>query len=83
MSVGKATLNEVDLAINQDLKALLCHAELLPRAKQIAQDICSVNYGIMMQMKALIEKKNEVSFDEACKLEREGFKNFIGNAKLF
>jgi hypothetical protein len=34
-------------------------------------------------MKALIEKQNEVSFDEACKLEREGFKDFIEKAKLF
>ena len=31
MSVGRATLNDVDLAINQDLKALLCQAELLPQ----------------------------------------------------
>lgn len=30
MSVGKATLNQIDLAINQDLKALLCRSELLP-----------------------------------------------------
>jgi enoyl-CoA hydratase/carnithine racemase len=58
-------------------------AELLLRAKQIAQDICAVNYDILLQMKALIEKQNEVSFDEACKLEREGFKDFIGKAKLF
>jgi type I restriction enzyme S subunit len=30
MSVGKATLNQIDLAINQDLKALLCRSELMP-----------------------------------------------------
>jgi enoyl-CoA hydratase len=58
-------------------------AELLPRAKQIAQDICAVNYGILLQIKALIEKQNEVSFDEACKLERKGFMDFVGKAKLF
>ena len=57
--------------------------ELVPRAKQIAQDICTVNYGIMLQMKALIEKQNEVSFNEACKLEREGFNDFIVKSKLF
>jgi hypothetical protein len=55
----------------------------VPRAKQIAQDICAVNYGIMLQIKALIEKQNEVSFNEACKLERDGFKDFVGKAKLF
>jgi len=53
------------------------------RAKQIAQDIYAVNYDIMLQIKALIEKQNEVSFDEACKLEREEFQDFIGKAKLF
>jgi enoyl-CoA hydratase/carnithine racemase len=59
------------------------HAKLAPRAKQIAQDICAVDYGIMLQIKNLIEKQNEVSFNEACKLEREGFKDFVGKAKLF
>jgi enoyl-CoA hydratase len=58
-------------------------AELVSRAKQIAQDICEVNYGIMLQVKALIEKQNAVSFDEACKLERKGFLDFISKAKLF
>ena len=58
-------------------------AELIPRAKQIAQDICEVNYDILMQMKALIEKQNEMSFEEAFRCEREGFKEFIGKVKLF
>jgi type I restriction enzyme S subunit len=31
MSVGKAAINLVDLAINQDLKALLCSSDLNPR----------------------------------------------------
>jgi len=59
------------------------HAELIPRAKQIAQDICDVNYGIMMQMKALIEKQNEVSFKEASRCERECFHDFIRKMKIF
>ena len=59
------------------------HAELLSRTKRIAQDICEVNYDIMMQIKALIEKQNEVSFIEAFRCEREGFQEFIRNAKLF
>jgi enoyl-CoA hydratase len=59
------------------------HAELIPRVKQIAQDICDVNYGIMMQMKALIEKQNEVSFKEASRCERECFHDFIRKMKMF
>jgi enoyl-CoA hydratase len=59
------------------------HAELVPRAKQIAQDICAVNYDIMLQIKALIEKQNEASFNEAFKFERKGFQDFVRKAKLF
>jgi enoyl-CoA hydratase len=59
------------------------HAELLPRTKRIAQAICEVNYDIMMQIKALIEKQNEVSFHEAFRCERDGFQEFIRKAKLF
>jgi enoyl-CoA hydratase len=59
------------------------HAELIPRVKKIAQDICEVNYGIMMQMKALIEKQNEVSFKEAFRCERECFHDFIRKMKMF
>jgi hypothetical protein len=36
-----------------------------------------------MQIKALIEKQNEVSFDEAFKFERKGFQAFIKKAPLF
>jgi enoyl-CoA hydratase len=59
------------------------HAELIPRVKKIAQDICEINYGIMMQMKALIEKQNEVSFKEASRCERECFHDFIRKMKMF
>jgi enoyl-CoA hydratase len=59
------------------------HAELVPRAKQIAQDICAVDYDILMQIKSLIEKQNEVSFNEAFKCERKGFQDFIKKANLF
>jgi enoyl-CoA hydratase len=59
------------------------HAELIPRVKKIAQDICEINYGIMMQMKALIEKQNEVSFKEASRCERECFHDFIRKMKIF
>jgi enoyl-CoA hydratase len=58
-------------------------AELLIRAKQIAQDICAVNYEILLQMKALIEKQNEISFNEALQCERKGFQDFVRKANLF
>lgn len=58
-------------------------AELIPRAMQIAQDICSVNQGILMEMKELIEKQNEVPLDGALKAEREGFKLFLKKMNLF
>lgn len=58
-------------------------AELVHRAKQLARDICEVNYDIMLRMKALIEKQNEVSFDEAFRCERAGFQEFVRKAKLF
>ena len=58
-------------------------AELIPRARQIAQDICGVNYEILMQMKTLIEKQNEMSFNDAFRCERAGFKEFIERVKLF
>ena len=58
-------------------------AELIPRARQIAQDICGVDYGILLKMKALIEKQDEVSFDEAFRCEREGFHDFVRKANVF
>ncbi len=56
-------------------------AELMPRAMQIAQDICAVNPEILNKMKTLIELRDEVSFDEAFRREREGFQGFIGKAQ--
>jgi enoyl-CoA hydratase len=58
-------------------------ADLIPRAKQIAQDISEVSQDIMLQIKELIEKKNEVSFDEACRSERKGFLDFVRKSKVF
>jgi enoyl-CoA hydratase len=56
---------------------------LLNRAKEIARDISEVNQDILMKMKVLIEKQNGLSFDEAFRLEREGFRDFVKNAKVF
>lgn len=57
--------------------------ELIPRAKQIAQDIAEVDFGIMLEIKALIEKQNEVPIQEALKIERRGFQEFLKRVNLF
>ncbi|MGC9324131.1 MAG: enoyl-CoA hydratase [Desulfomonilia bacterium] len=56
--------------------------DLIPRTKQIARDICGVNGEIMLQMKALIEKQNQVTFDEAFQLERQGFQEFLKKVNM-
>jgi enoyl-CoA hydratase len=58
-------------------------SELLPRANEIARDICEVNYEILMQMKDLIERQNRVSFEDAFAMERQGFQEFIRKAGVF
>lgn len=66
-------------------KALQCglvnevvpHEELLPRAKQIAAEICAVNQDVMMTVKRLIEFRNSGSFEEALAEERRSFLAFV------
>jgi enoyl-CoA hydratase len=41
------------------------HEELLPRAKQVAADICAVNQDMLATMKNLIEFRNEATLDQA------------------
>lgn len=55
---------------------------LVPRALEIAQDICSVNQDIMLEIKALIEKRNETHMKDALKSEKLGFKKFMTKAGL-
>ncbi len=50
---------------------------LLERATEIAEQICSVNYGMMLTMKNMIEQKNNNSFNSALAIERKGFKRFL------
>ena len=59
------------------------HEQLIPRAMEIAQDICAVNQDILMEIKALIEKRNEGSLNAALQSEREGFQKFLKRVKLF
>lgn len=58
------------------------HDRLIPRALEIAQDICLVNQDIMLEIKALIEKRNEVDMKEAIGLERVGFEKFMVKSGL-
>lgn len=53
--------------------------KLLLRPIEIAEEICSVNYEMMLTMKKLIEEKNSNSFNTALAIERKGFKRFLTN----
>lgn len=59
------------------------HDMLIPRAKEIAKDICEVDFDILLQIKALIEKQNSLSLDEAFRCEREAFHDFVKRTKVF
>ena len=54
-------------------------AKLLERAMDIAGDIGSVNYDMMLTIKKLIEEKNRTTFDGAMAVEKKGFKTFLGS----
>ena len=56
---------------------------LVPRALEIARDMTQVNPGMMHEIKALIEKRGEVTLREALRLEREGFTRFVKKAGVF
>ncbi|MCP3901278.1 MAG: enoyl-CoA hydratase [Desulfobacteraceae bacterium] len=51
--------------------------KLLERVIQIADEICSVNYDMMLTMKKLIEAKNKSTLIEGMVLEQKGFKSFL------
>lgn len=57
--------------------------ELIPRAKQIARDISEVNFEIMLEIKALIEKQNEAPLEQSLKIERQRFLGFLKRTNLF
>lgn len=59
------------------------HAELIPRTLQIAQDICSVNRGMMMKIKGVIEKRNDTTLEGALRHEKENFVQFLKDVKMF
>ncbi len=51
--------------------------KLLLRANEIAEEISSVNYDMMLTMKKIIETKNSTTLNEAMAVEQKGFKNFL------
>lgn len=53
------------------------HDRLLERAKEIAQDICSVNQDILGVVKELIDFRQTGTFDASFAHEREGFMDFL------
>jgi enoyl-CoA hydratase len=53
------------------------HEELIPRAKQIASDICAVKQDMLAVVKDLIEYRNNATLDDAFANERRGFKQFL------
>ncbi len=51
--------------------------KLLIRATKIADEICNVNYDMMLTIKKLIEAKNGTTLDGAMTVEQKGFKIFL------
>jgi len=51
--------------------------KLLKRTVEIAEEICSVNYEMMLTMKKLIETKNSTTLKAAMAIEQKGFKLFL------
>jgi len=59
------------------------HDNLIPRAKQIAADICSVNQDMLHTVKDLIEYQNNSLLAASYTHERTGFREFIKQAARF
>jgi enoyl-CoA hydratase len=56
---------------------------LVPRALEIAQDICQVNQAMLLVVKDLIERRGSGSLQDGLKAERDGFMKFVADAKVF
>ena len=53
------------------------HDDLLSRVREIGEEINSTQYGMMMTVKSLIEKRNSFTFDGAYEFERKEFRKFV------
>ncbi|HNU73956.1 MAG: 2,3-dehydroadipyl-CoA hydratase [Deltaproteobacteria bacterium ADurb.BinA179] len=82
MSFTCRPLSARDALLHGLVNEVVAAEELIPRAKQIARDISEVNFEIMLEIKALIEKQNEVSLEQSLKIERQRFQGFLKRAKL-
>lgn len=51
---------------------------LMPRALEIARQICAVRYDLALKIKGLIEYRNSASFADALANERSGFRKDSG-----
>lgn len=58
------------------------HEQVLPRARQIAQDICAANQEVLAVIKELIEFGNRASLKEALAQERRSFMKILGLGPL-
>jgi len=50
---------------------------LIPRAFEVAAQICAVNQSMLPVIKNLIEQRNARCLDEACEYERKEFRKFV------
>jgi len=70
-------------ALNCGLVNEVVSADKLPiRAVKIAEEICSINYDMMLTMKKLIEAKNCTTLNEALIIEKKGFKSFLKGIRI-
>jgi len=53
--------------------------KLLVRAFEIAEQICKVNYDMMLTIKKLIETKDRTTLNKAMTIEQKGFEFFLKN----
>lgn len=56
---------------------VVSHEELIPRAKQIASEMCAVDQDMLVIIKGLINFRNNATLDEAFAHERKGMRDFV------
>lgn len=53
------------------------HEQLMPRAMEIARDICAADQGMLKTVKTLIEYRSSASFRESLNHERNEFRRYL------
>lgn len=59
------------------INEIVPHEMLVPRAREIASQICGNNYDMLMTVKKLIEYRRTVSFKDSFEHERSEFRKFV------